>query len=152
MTGTTARSDGLPSFWTAVHSVPLFWGPLAGAIIAACLVTGGLLVNVPLAEIRLSEALRYFGIICVSGAAAGLLSCYLFGLPSALWMRAKGLTSFTAFIAVGAGGGLIALFVWWLLMQAGLIFDPVFAQWMLAFPIYGTVYAALFRWRAGVGR
>jgi hypothetical protein len=141
--------DPLPSFWKAVHSVPLLWGPLAGIVIAAALVTGGLLVNVPLADIRLSEAFRYFGIICFSGAAAGLLSCYLFGLPAALWMRSKGWTSRTAFIKAGAGGGLIAILVWWLLMQAGLIFDPVFKQWMLAFPIYGTVYAALFRWRAG---
>ncbi len=139
----------LPSFDAAVHSVPWIWGPLAGVAVAAALVVGGMLVNLPLDQIRLADMARYFGIVCVSGASAGLLSCYLFGWPAALWMRANGLTSWTAFLAVGAGGGLIALVVWWLLMQAGLIFDPLFKQWMLAFPIYGALYAALFRWRAG---
>jgi ABC-type sugar transport system permease subunit len=49
---------------------------------------------------------------------------------------------------MGLGGGLVALAVWQQLLARGLVFQPYFAPWAVAFPVYGALYALLFRWRA----
>ena len=147
VSGMTASSP-LPGFNRAVWTVPLLWGPVIGTIVAAILVVGGSYLTIPRERVTPSFLLDAFKAVAFAGIVVGGLSSAVFGYPVARWLLRSGRTSLAAFAVSGALGGLLALAVWKVLVDRGLVFVPYFPPWALAFPLYGALHAVLFRWRA----
>ncbi|MCU0636053.1 MAG: hypothetical protein MUE41_14370 [Gemmatimonadaceae bacterium] len=140
--------DPLPGFQVAAVTVPLLYGPLIGLVVAAVLVLAGAFVTLPREQVTwalVTEAYLAVGVagVLVSGVCSGI-----FGYPVARAMKARGIHSPAAYGAMGLLGGLAALAIWKVLVDRGLVFQPYFAPWGVAFPLYGAMYALLFRWRA----
>jgi hypothetical protein len=147
--GHRVRTDVLPGFQVAAVTVPLIYGPVIGLAVAAVLVLGGAYLTLPRAQVTSALLQEAFVAVAFAGIVVGGLSSAVFGYPVARAMQRRGAVSPLLFAAMGLAGGLAALGVWQLLVTRGLVFQPYFAPWRLAFPIYGVLYALLFRWRAG---
>jgi hypothetical protein len=147
--GHTGFNDPLPGFHVAAVSVPLLYGPVIGLVVAALLVLGGAFLTLPRAQVTPALLQEAFFAVAFASIVVGGLSSAVFGYPVARAMKRRGLVSPIAFGASGLLGGLVALGIWKVLVDRGIVFTPYFAPWGLAFPIYGVLYALLFRWRAG---
>jgi hypothetical protein len=141
----------LPGFNRAVWTVPLLWGPVIGTVVAAVLVLGGSYLAIPRERVTPDFLLEAFKAVAFAGVVVSGLSSAVFGYPVARWLERSGRTAMMPFVVSGAIGGCIALAVWKVLVDKGLVFVPYFPPWALAFPIYGVLYAVLFRWRAAKG-
>ncbi len=141
-------SSPLPGFSRAVWTVPLLWGPVVGTIVAGILVLGGSWLTIPRERVTPGFLLEAFKAVAFAGIVVSGVSSAVFGYPVARWLERSGRTSWVAFAVSGALGGLVALAVWRVLVDRGLVFVPYFPPWALAFPLYGVLHAVLFRWRA----
>jgi hypothetical protein len=143
------RSEELPGFQLAAVTVPLFYGPLVGLLVAAILVLAGAYLTLPRPQVTPALLKEAFGAVAFAGIVVGGLSSAVFGYPVARAMQRRRLVAPWLFALMGLLGGLAALWVWQLLVDRRYVFEPYFKPWRLAFPIYGVLYALLFRWRAG---
>lgn len=141
----------LPGFTRAAWTVPLLWGPVIGTLVACVLVLGGSYLTIPRERVTPDFLLEAFKAVAFAGVVVSGLSSAVFGYPVARWLERTGRTSMLAFATSGALGGLVALAVWKVLVDKGIVFVPYFPPWALAFPLYGVLYAVLFLWRARQG-
>lgn len=144
-------ASSLPGFNRAAWTVPLVWGPVIGTCVAAVLVLGGTFLTRPPEQHTLPFMREAFLAVAFAGVVVSGLSSAVFGYPVARWLERTGRTSMLDFALSGAIGGSVALGIWKVLVDRQLVFAPYFAPWALAFPLYGVLYAVLFRWRAGKG-
>ncbi len=142
-------ASSLPGFNRAVWTVPLVWGPLIGTGVAVLLVLGGTYLTLPPEKATLAFMQEAFLAVAFAGIVVSGLSSAVFGYPVARWLERTGRTSMATFALSGALGGTVALGIWKVLVDRHLVFVPYFPPWALAFPLYGVLYAVLFRWRAG---
>ncbi|MCU0635534.1 MAG: hypothetical protein MUE41_11735 [Gemmatimonadaceae bacterium] len=141
--------DPVPGFQLAAVTVPLLYGPAIGLVVAAVLVLGGAFLTLPREQVTAALLQEAYLAVGVAGVLVGGLCSAVFGYPVARALKQRQIHSYAAYALMGLLGGLAALAGWRILVARGAVFQPYFAPWGIAFPLYGVMYAVLFRWRAG---